>query len=112
MDDVADLTDDEDFSLQAKIKTDNLRGRLVECGLTQLEANTVRVACISAAPNGKGIEVWNAHYDEYLRRSRLSSLEKITNAILQNSRETLITKTGCDVLNDEIGIFLRIHREI
>ena len=108
MDDVADLTDDEDYSLQAKIKTDNLRGKLVECGLTQLEANTVKVACISAAPNGKGIDVWNAHYDEYLRRSRLSALEKITNAILQNSREALITKTGCDVLNDEIGKMLDI----
>lgn len=111
MDDVADLTDDEDFSLQAKIKTDNLRGKLVECGLTQVEANTVKVACISAAPNGQGIEVWNAHYDEYLRRSRLSALEKITNAILQNSREALITKTGCDVLNDEIGKMLDIISE-
>lgn len=108
MDDVADLTDDEEYSLQAKIKTDNLRGKLVECGLTQLEANTVKVACISAAPNGKGIEVWNAHYDEYLRRSRLSALERITNAILQNSREALITKTGCDVLNDEISKMLDI----
>lgn len=111
MDDVADLTDDEDYSLQARIKTDNLRGKLVECGLTQLEANTVKVACISAAPNGQGIEVWNAHYDEYLRRSRLSALEKITNAILQNSREALITKTGCDVLNDEIGKMLDIISE-
>lgn len=36
MDDVADLTDDEDYSLQARIKTDNLREKLVECGLTQL----------------------------------------------------------------------------
>ena len=106
MDDVADLTDDDDYSLQAKIKTDNLRGKLVECGLTQLEANAVKVACISAAPNGQGIEVWNTHYDEYLKRSRLSALEKITNAILQNSRENLITKTGCDVLNDEIGKML------
>ena len=111
MDDVADLTDDEDYSLQARIKTDNLRGKLVECGLTQVEANTVKVACISAAPNGQGIEVWNAHYDEYLRRSRLSALEKITNAILQNSREDLITKTGCDVLNDEIGKMLDIISE-
>jgi len=111
MDDVADLTDDEDYSLQAKIKIDNLRGKLVECGLTQLEANTVKVACISAAPNGQSIEAWNAHYDEYLRRSRLSALEKITNAILQNSREALITKTGCDVLNDEIGKMIDIISE-
>lgn len=102
MDDVADLTDEEDYSLQAKIKTENLKGKLLECGLNQSEANKVRVACISAAPNGQGIEVWNEHRDEYLRRSHLDALEKLTNSILQSSRENMITKTGCDILNDEL----------
>lgn len=102
MDDVADLTDEEDYSLQAKIKTENLKGKLLECGLNQSEANKVRVACISAAPNGQGIEVWNEHREEYLRRSHLDALEKLTNSILQSSRENLITKTGCDILNDEL----------
>ena len=102
MDDVADLTDEEDYSLQAKIKTENLRGKLLECGLTQSETNKVRVACISAAPNEQGIEVWSEHREEYLRRSHLDSLENLTNSILQSSRESLITKTGCDILNDEL----------
>lgn len=102
MDDVADLTDEEDYSLQAKIKTENLRGKLLECGLNQSEANKVRVACISAAPNGQGIEFWNEHREEYLRRSHLDALENLTNSILQSSRESLITKTGCDILNDEL----------
>lgn len=102
MDDVADLTDEEDYSLQAKIKTENLRGKLLECGLTQSETNKVSVACISAAPNEQGIEVWSEHREEYLRRSHLDSLENLTNSILQSSRESLITKTGCDILNDEL----------
>lgn len=102
MDDVADLTDEKDYNLQAKIKTDNLRSKLVECGLSKLEAESVKVACISAAPNGQGVDVWHEHYDEYLRRSRLGVLEKLTDTILQNSKGELITKTGCDVLNDEI----------
>lgn len=103
MDDVADLTDEDDYSLQARIKTENLRGKLLECGLSQNEVNRVKVACISAAPNGLGIEVWNDHRDEYLRRSHLSVLENMTNSILQNSRENLIAKTGCDILNDELS---------
>lgn len=102
MDDVADLTDEDDYALQARIKTENLRGKLLECGLNQSEASKVKVACISAAPNGQGIEVWNEHRDEYLRRSHLSALENMTNSILQNSRENLIAKTGCDILNDEL----------
>ena len=102
MDDVADLTDEDDYALQARIKTENLRGKLLECGLNQSEASKVKVACISAAPNGQGIEVWNEHRDEYLRRSHLSTLENMTNSILQNSRENLIAKTGCDIFNDEL----------
>ncbi len=102
MDDVSDLTDEEDYSLQSKIKTENLRAKLLECGLNQSEANKVKVACISAAPNGQGIEIWNGHRAEYLRRSHLGTLETMTNSILRNSRESLITKTGCDILNDEL----------
>lgn len=108
MDDVADLTDEEDFELQAHIKTENLRKKLEECGLSLSEAETAKVVCISAAPNGKSIEVWNEHREEYLKRSHLSALEKMTNSILSNSKERLITKTGCDVLNDEIMNMLEI----
>ena len=102
MDDVADLTDEEDYSLQVKIKTENLKGKLLECGLCQSEVNKVKVACISASPNGQGIEFWNEYREEYLRRSHLSALENMTNSILQNSRDSLIIKTGCDILNDEL----------
>ena len=108
MDDVADLTDEDDFSLQSRIKTENLRGKLLECGLNETEASNAKVVCISAAPNGKGIDVWNSHREEYLKRSHLRSLEKITNSILSNSRENLITKTGCDILNDEITKTLNV----
>ncbi len=108
MDDVADLTDDEDFNLQARIKTENLRGKLTECGLSENEAQKVNVACISAAPNGKGIEVWSEHRNEYLRRSHLDTLESTTNTILQKSKDNLIAKTGCDVLNDEITKMLEV----
>lgn len=102
MDDVADMTDDEDYAMQARIKSENLRSKLLACGLTSEEAQKVKIACISAAPDGKGIDAWAGYREEYLRRSRLSTLETITNDILRNSRQHLIVKTGCDILNDEI----------
>ena len=111
MDDVSDLTDDEDFELQARIKTENVRNKLLECGLSQIEAAEVNVVCISADPNGRGIDSWNTHRDEYLHRSHLGALEKTTNAILQNSGKYLITKTGCDILNDEITKSVEIISE-
>lgn len=102
MDDIADMTDEDDYNTHARIKSENLRGKLIDCGLTASEAQEVKIACISAAPDGKGIEVWKNNREEYLNRSHLSVLENITNIILQNSRQHIITKTGCDVLNDEI----------
>lgn len=103
MDDVTDLTDDEDFKLQARIKTENVRNKLLECGLNNTEASDVNIVCISADPNGRGIDIWNTHRDEYIRRSHLNALEKATNSILQNSGKYLTTKTGCNILNDEIN---------
>ena len=39
MDDVADLTDEDEFESQRRIKTKNLRSKLVECGISQQERN-------------------------------------------------------------------------
>lgn len=113
MDDVADLTDEEDFALQERIKTENVRNKLLSCGLTEAEAQQVKVACISAAPGGKGIEVWRDYRDEYLRRSHLPTLERVTNEVLQQSRRHLLAKTGCDILNDEIHKLLTaVHEQV
>lgn len=103
MDEVADLTDDESFESLAKIKEENLRGKLADCGLTSTEISQTKIVCISADPDGKGIEFWKEHQEEYLKRSRLPRLESVTNEILMNSREQLIAKTGCDILNDELN---------
>lgn len=110
MDDVADMTDCEDYEMQVRIKSDNLRTKLGDCGLTELEIQKVRIACISAAPDGRGIDAWEGYREEYLKRSRLTVLENITNEILQHSREHLIAKTGCDVLNNEIQKMVEIVR--
>lgn len=102
MDDVADMTDEDDYALHARIKTENLRSKLTDCGLSPEEAEKVKVVCISAAPDGRSVEQWEGYREIYLQRSRLDILEKTTNEILQNSRQQLITKTGCDILQDEI----------
>lgn len=111
MDDVADLTDDDDFQRQSEIKINNVRKRLIDCGLTQTEAAAVKIACISAAPNGKGIEEWAEHRSEYLRRSRLPNLETMINKILQNAQNDLIVKTGCDISNNELSKILAIVKQ-
>lgn len=111
MDDVADMTDDEDYMDQARIKSNNLRSKLSDCGLTLDEIREVKIACISAAPDGKGIDAWKEYREAYLQRSRLPNLEKLTNEVLKQSSEYLIVKTGCDILNDEVKKALTIIGE-
>lgn len=104
MDEVADLTDDEEFEMQKKIKIDTLRKKLLECGISQEDAGKVKVVCVSVAPNGKEIEEWKDYREEYLKRSRMTYLEAATNDIVKNSgKEVLTIKTGCDVLNNELN---------
>ena len=110
MDDVADLTDDEDYEMHAKIKSGNLRKKLVDCGANPSEANSAKIVCISADPDGRGIDFWKSHREEYLKRSRMDILEEYTNEVLQNSREHLIIKTGCDILGSEIKKLLEMIR--
>lgn len=103
MDYVADLTDREEFARQAEIKAKALRSKLPECGLTPSEAEQAKVVCISAAPYGREIEAWKDYREEYIKRSKLNSLDEMIGFILENVRETIIMKTGCDILNDEVN---------
>ncbi len=108
MDDVADLTDEDDFNTQMEIKIDNLLSKLRECGISEKGIGDVKVACISAAPDGKGVEEWKLHREVYLERSRLLALDNMIVEVLKNSKEALITKTGCDILNDEMNKILNL----
>lgn len=111
MDNIADITDEDDYAMHTRIKSENLRSKLTDCGLTPAEVETVKIACISAAPGGKEIEEWNGNRQEYLNRSRLHHLENIINTILKEHRQNLIIKTGCDAIYSEIKKNLGIIRE-
>lgn len=109
MDEVADLTDEEEFEMQKKVKIDTLRKKLLECGISQEDADKVKVVCISSAPNGKEIEEWKNYRDEYLHRSRMTYLEDVANEVIVGSgKEALVIKTGCDVLNNELRNILSV----
>ena len=109
MDEVADLTDEEEFEMQKKVKIDTLRKKLFECGISQEDADKVKVVCISSAPNGKEIEEWKNYRDEYLHRSRMTYLEDVANEVIVGSgKEALVIKTGCDVLNNELRNILSV----
>lgn len=102
MDEVADLTDSDDFNEQANIKKENLLNKLkIFIDLTDDMINDINIVCISSNPQNKGLDFWFAHKDIYENRSRINDLKDKTNQILNHTlHDFLIHKTGIEVVND------------
>ena len=105
MDAVADLRDDEEFEERSKIKKDNLLGKLDRfIQLTEEEKRKINIVCLASNPNGRGLEeFWFGKKALYEERSRINHLKTVTNRILSSTaRESLVSKTGLDVVKDII----------
>ncbi|MCO7517314.1 dynamin family protein [Pseudomonas guariconensis] len=105
MDEVADLRDTEEFEQQSTIKKNNLLDKLQRfVDLTAAEREAINVVCVASNPNSRGLEFWLEQKDLYDQRSRISELKQVTQHVLDGSgRETLIKKTGIDVVRDVLG---------
>lgn len=104
MDEVADLRDVTDFEEQARIKRENVAGKLSRhLDLTNEELERLRIVAIAANPAGRGLGFWDSEPKLYEHRSRIDDLRRAADAILANSsRDVLLQKTGASVLQDLI----------
>lgn len=113
MDEVADLRDAEEFEQQSTIKKNNLLDKLQRfVDLTPTEREAINVVCVASNPNGRGLEFWLEQKDLYDQRSRISDLKQVTQQVLDGSgRETLIKKTGIDVVRDVLGKKITVAKD-
>lgn len=105
MDEVADLRDPEEFEQQSAIKKTNLLNKLQRfVELTPAEREAINVVCVASNPNSRGLDFWLEQKDLYDQRSRIGELKQVTQQVLDGSgRDTLIKKTGIDVVRDVLG---------
>lgn len=105
MDEVADLRDAEEFQQQSAIKKNNLLDKLQRfVGLKSVEREKINVVCVASNPNSRGLEFWLEQKDLYDQRSRINELKQVTQKVLDScGHETLIRKTGVDVVRDVLG---------
>ncbi|MFK3720826.1 LeoA/HP0731 family dynamin-like GTPase [Pseudomonas fulva] len=105
MDEVADLRDPEEFEQQSAIKKTNLLNKLQRfVELTPAERDAINVVCVASNPNSRGLDFWLEQKDLYDQRSRIGELKLVTQQVLDGSgRDTLIKKTGIDVVRDVLG---------
>lgn len=105
MDEAVDLTEEALFREQAAIKRENLVGKLKRfIALTTEESHELRVVCISANPNGRGLPYWLGKTAHYEARSRIGQLRATTAEVLRAEvPELLRAKTGLDVVRDLVA---------
>lgn len=81
-----DILDDDDYARVSEIKKNALIGRLRSTiELTQEEERKLNIVCISADPNGKGLEYWFQRWDDYKKRSHIDLLRKTIDYIIEKT---------------------------
>lgn len=90
-----DLSDDNDFARGAEIKKSTLIQRLKDTiSLTPEEEAKLNVVCISADPDGEGVDKWLESPDEYKQYSHIIDLkEKVDAVITSSDRQQLQVET-------------------
>jgi len=102
MDEVADITDEEDFKRNSQIKREVVKDTLKE--IMGIDVNP-QIICIAADPAGLGLEYWFVpeNFDNYQKLSRINTLKEILESFIKASKDSLIIKAGISVIRDSIG---------
>lgn len=102
MDEVADLTDTNDFDRLCDIKKQVVKNTLRD--ILGVETNP-RIVCIAADPAQLGLEHWlcKENIDQYQELSRIQDLKEMMDSFINNSKDDLINKAGISVIKDSIG---------
>ena len=103
MDQVADLTDPEDFKETFDVKKKNIEDALDRMiGLSPEEREALTICAVSANPKGKGLEFWFNRISDYIDRSKIGNLRKLTNGVLSKSKSSLIKNASISGIRDII----------
>lgn len=110
MDDAGyELSDDEDFNRGSKIKRETFIQRLdSSLNLSHSEKNSMKVICMSANPNGRGLETHFKRMESYLKRSRMDMLrDAVVGLAASSDKESLKASASQSSLTDLAGKAIR-----
>ena len=103
MDEKYDTLDNEEFADGTRIKTQNLRERLIRClNLTDREVKELKIVCIAANPAGLGLEHWFDNKDEYADSSHIQLLQDTITSMTETMDGGINAKTAFDTAIDVI----------
>lgn len=98
MDNIADITDREDFEKNCKIKKEVIKDTIEKLTGNRIEDKLI--ICLSADPNGMGLDYWFERKEEYREYSNIEALEVLINSVVNEKKENLRKNTIEAVLRD------------
>lgn len=102
-DEVSDVADERDYGENLKIKKISVISRLKSMiQLTAEEESLIQVVGVSANPFGRGTEYWLNHLDELKKFSRIDTLQRATDRVIENNHGAhgIVYKVKRSILND------------
>jgi len=104
-DNVADVTDEEDYNSVLAIKTKDILQRLdAVLHLSDAEKKNIKIVGVSANPFDEGINYWRQNPEEFKQLSKIDSLREATrNVIEHNGRVALVVDEQKSIVQDIIG---------
>ena len=98
MDEVADIEDENDFSINATIKT-----KVVQTELDKIIGKQPNhIVCVAADPYQEGYKYWKENMNKYNSISRIPILRSKLDKFIMDYKETLTTKTGLSVIKESL----------
>ncbi len=111
------LSDPDDYNRMAKIKRNTfIEGLRRIINLAPEEERNLKVACIAADPNGRGLKKWLSKEDIYLERSRITTLrseiEHVANSLDKNSANANVNLSVIkDIILNFLKSFMRFQKD-
>lgn len=112
MDNVADLTDEEDFDNRKEIAINEITKTLKSTiNLKDSEIEKIKIVCIAANPYDKGLDYW-LQLKHYENRSRIKILREEVNNFIENSKGELMLNAGISVIKDTVYLTVQELNEL
>lgn len=106
-DEVADIEDAVEYQEELEIKRENVTERLDQMlQLTPHEKKQLQIVAVSANPEGRGMDYWMSHAEEYREISHMDTLQAATQRVMERNggSESILYKMQDSVIADILGV--------
>lgn len=103
-DEEVDIEDDSEYEEGLRVKTDNIRVRLIDFGIID-SSEELSIVAVSANPFEQGVDHWLQHMEEFKKISHIGDLQHATTEKIKKAGTTgvLVLESQRSIIRDVLG---------